>query len=128
MEQVCPNCGATNRGTSRFCARCGHALPGVASQDTGKSDSSVELPWLQAVQDKAVQSTSSLGPEGADATGPTVVSDKPERLDDDATPHDAREETPQEQPPSTSGASAEAQTPEDEARKDEPPPPWVVSI
>jgi hypothetical protein len=130
MEQVCPNCGATNRGTSRFCARCGHTLPGVESQDSGKSEGSVELPWLQAVQDKAVQSTSSLGPEGAatqDTPGSAGVSDQ-EQDDSLAAQAPAQEETPQEQLPSASDASAEAQMPEDEARKDEPPPPWVVSI
>src|SRR5438045_3528917 len=132
MDQVCPNCGATNRGTSRFCARCGHTLPGVESQGATKSEGSMELPWLQAVQDKAVQSTSSLGPEGADAADAadvTAVSDKPEGRDESATTQvAAHEETPQEQPPSSSDASTGAQTPEDEARKDEPPPPWVVSI
>src|SRR5438067_9623967 len=102
MDQVCPNCGATNRGTSRFCAGCGHPRPGIESQDATKSEGSMELPWLQAVQDKAVQSTSSLGPGGADAADVadiTAVSDKPERQDESATSHaTAQEEMPQEQP------------------------------
>src|SRR5712691_8634178 len=71
MEQICPNCGATNRSTSRYCARCGHSLPGGEAQDAQKSEGSLELPWLQAVQDKAVQSTSSLGPEATGTTGTT---------------------------------------------------------
>jgi hypothetical protein len=122
MEQTCPNCGATNRGTSRFCARCGFTLPGVEGEQTKQSEGSMDLPWLQAVQDKAVNRTSNLerGAE-AEAQAPTdeieVVATTPDVADTE-TGAQAQQETEQqtEQPAESQGD------------KDEPPPPWVVSI
>jgi len=81
----------------------------------------MELPWLQAVQDKAVQKTSSLDTE-AEATAPAT----------------GQPQAQQEQPPAESVAQADVQAQHDttpsetdveaEPKKDEPPPPWVVSI
>src|SRR5262245_19751414 len=113
MEQTCPNCGATNRSTSRFCARCGQTLPGEESGASQKSEGSMDLPWLQAVQDKAVQKTSSL-----DTAAPQEASTSPQ-----PQPQAGPTAEPQAQPPAQQDASSET-----EPQKDEPPPPWVVSI
>src|SRR4029453_9310588 len=92
MEQTCPNCGATNRSTSRFCARCGQTLPGTGAEAAQKSEGSIDLPWLQAVQDKAVQRTSSLDAEEAKGAA-------------------AQSQAQSEQPPAEPAAQSQAQPP-----------------
>src|SRR5690349_14757561 len=63
MDITCPKCGATNRNTSRFCARCGEALPDTPQNATHKESGEMNLPWLQAVQERAVHRTGHLRPE-----------------------------------------------------------------
>ena len=83
MDTTCPNCGATNRPTSRFCAKCGQPLPRLqqaqprppapgqpgpeqapSSTPTPASTPATatpqeegkagfDLPWLQTVQERA---------------------------------------------------------------------------
>ncbi len=132
MEQICPNCGTTNRGTSRFCARCGQTLPQLEGDETEVSEGSLNLPWLQAVQDKAVQRTSSLGPEEVkeqvSGTPSTAREGQPEGASasqPSVQPLEAAAQAPGEtQPP----AQTPAQQPEEGGNKNEPPPPWVVGI
>ena len=75
-DVVCTTCGATNRGTSHFCARCGQPLPPAeeGAQDASAAGEAgqgaqvkpdappagVDLPWLQAVQQHSVKETSDL--------------------------------------------------------------------
>lgn len=69
MDIVCQNCGATNRNTSRFCARCGEPLPHEeAGADQPASSTGVDLPWLRAVQDHAVKQTEDLRKAPLDQT------------------------------------------------------------
>ncbi len=121
MEVICLHCGASNRSTSRFCARCGRALA-QQGQTGQKNEGSIELPWLQAVQDKAVQKTSALGPEAAGQSAPNV---------EPAPASEPVEQTPIQKTSADSQLST-AQPSEQQAdvskQKDEPPPPWVVSI
>ncbi|HET9493536.1 MAG TPA: zinc ribbon domain-containing protein [Chloroflexia bacterium] len=135
MELTCPNCGATNRSTSRFCARCGTALP----RREPAADQQIDLPWLQAVEDRAVKETTSL-PTGQPPQ-PPAEQQQPQQ----AQPAPAGEQ-PQPLPKQTAPLPPEYQSavrpaqPEGEAQQeppakpegppapDEPPPPWVVSI
>ncbi|MEO8285460.1 MAG: hypothetical protein ABI670_03375 [Chloroflexota bacterium] len=125
MEIICLHCGATNRGTSRFCARCGRELP-TSDTQAQQNEGSLELPWLQAVQDKAVQRTSSLDTEGAEATRATPDAQPPQAQADahaQAETPPASADAAEGQPPVTPAGE-----PEDTGKADEPPPPWVVSI
>ena len=130
MEQTCPNCGATNRGTSRFCARCGQLLPQVEGDQPRKSEGSLDLPWLQAVQDKAVQNTSSLGPSLQKRPRPQTPArhnplnkrnNRARKMLPAASqpPQAAQQPTAEQVPPGQPGAGE---------NKGEPPPPWVVGI
>jgi hypothetical protein len=98
------------------------------------------LPWLQAVQDKAVQRTSSLGPEevkGAGAGAKGQGSEAPSAAQAGQSPQGAPQQPPvqseqaatqapgETQPPL---AQAPAQQPGEGGNKNEPPPPWVVGI
>src|SRR5437763_10991580 len=59
MDIDCPKCGATNRRTSRFCARCGEVL--MPSEDAGgQNGKGLNLTWLEAVQDRATKQTGEL--------------------------------------------------------------------
>ena len=120
MEQTCPNCGATNRGTSRFCARCGFTLPGFEGEEAQKSEGSMELPWLQAVQDKAVHRTSNLDRD-AQAEAEAASTEAPAA----ATPNVAASDADAQVQPEAEQLEQPAEPTGD---KDEPPPPWVVSI
>jgi hypothetical protein len=117
-DLTCPNCGAANRPTSRFCARCGEVLPkpNAAQEPSGGT---LDLPWLQSVQDKAVKGTESLDtyegqvtptPPAPAAPTPTQRQPEPARSSEATEPLPEGQEPPQAGPP------------------DEPPPPWVVSI
>ncbi len=126
MDISCPNCGSTNRDTSRFCARCGellHPESGQAQSGAG-GESGLDLPWLQTVQDRASKP-------------------KTERLTDAQPVQPPRPEPPQpdEQPQHVTSAQAEAgipllqpaaneqSTPQQAAPDpNEAPPEWVVSI
>jgi len=131
MEQTCPNCGATNRGTSRFCARCGQLLPQAEGDQPGKSEGSLDLPWLQAVQDKAVQNTSSLGSEpaekapAADAGPAQPAQQSQQQSAQDAAPMASQPPQAAQQP---TAEQAPIQQPGAGENKGEPPPPWVVGI
>ncbi len=147
MELTCPNCGATNRATSRFCSRCGTALP----RPEPAADQQLDLPWLKAVEDRAVKETTSLPthPAPAAATpaeqppqtslkeehaGPVLRSTAPLPPEYQGA---VSPSTPLEAAQVESGGGAQAaqppaeqgpQEPEGPPRADEPPPPWVVSI
>jgi hypothetical protein len=142
MELTCPNCGAKNRSTSRFCARCGTALP----RPEPAADQQLDLPWLQAVEDRAVKETTSLPTPLAQ---PPAEQQPPQQVQPaQAVPAQGQSEpVPHETaplPPDYQGAARPAQPgPEGEAQQqvaqppsrpevppsaDEPPPPWVVSI
>lgn len=141
MDITCPKCGATNRNTSRFCARCGEALPTTA-QNAGQEDtgSDLNLPWLQAVQERAVQRTGHLRPsqigepEGdleEEAPTPSASTEAAPSSAPVEPPAEAQQAQP-EQPavPSLVEEPAVAAT-EEQPKKgsaDEPPPEWVVGI
>src|SRR3954451_23913020 len=61
MDIACPNCGASNRPTSRFCAKCGQELPKPAAPQTEDSGD-LNLPWLKGVQERATHRTGDLDP------------------------------------------------------------------
>src|SRR5438045_828351 len=67
MDITCPKCGATNRSTSRFCARCGEPLPQPTEieQDPQTSTGGLNLPWLQGVQERSTRPTNRLPDEEA---------------------------------------------------------------
>lgn len=123
MEVTCLNCGAINRNTGRFCARCGQVLPKIDAQGAGsepEEGNSLELPWLQAVKDKAVLPTTGLDaqkaepqpPAGQDAAQPPVGAQQEQT------------QAPTEEPQTPE--QSEPQKPAEPA--DAPPPTWVVSI
>lgn len=121
MDVICPNCGATNRNTGRFCARCGHTLPRV-EDPTGQTDATLDLPWLRAVNDKAVLPTTGLTPANVESAPaievqPTVVGEPDELVEQEA-------ET-QLEPAVEVQAAVE---PEAKEPPDAPPPNWVVGI
>src|SRR5690349_24175188 len=58
MDITCPKCGAANRNTSRFCARCGEVLH--AAESTAQNGKGLNLSWLEAVQERAVKQTGDL--------------------------------------------------------------------
>src|SRR5690349_5968898 len=123
MDVKCPNCGATNRNTSRFCARCGEALPETPQNAERKDSGEMNLPWLQAVQDRAVQRTDRLHPS---QIGESEDDDLEEEIDPaPATPVAAQPSS--QQKPAEETATQVEQTPQDqpqEATPDEPPPDW----
>lgn len=175
MDVTCPNCGAINRNTSRFCARCGQTLPHVedaattdgaaAAQGTsgaqgqegqtqaqGAPSSGVDLPWLQAVQQHAVQETSDLRrtppPTAGDAgqtrqttQQPVVPAPEPpvsqqsgaQQGQPDATlpQQPAGEQLPsnvRQLPVRDPGAPDQQTQAPPQPDPNEPPPDWVVSI
>lgn len=76
MDIICTNCGATNRNTSHFCARCGERLPHEESSagQPAASATGVDLPWLQAVQEHAVQQTEDLRKSPLEPVQPSLTS------------------------------------------------------
>ncbi len=120
MDVTCLNCGATNRSTSRFCARCGHDLHPAQNHETTGNDEpqAVDLPWLQGVQDRAVLPTDRLKADNLAQTPPTPpTSSTPPSLS-------PGEQPPTQQPMEPATTEEPPQTP----APDEAPPPWVVSI
>lgn len=134
-EVTCPNCGATNRSTGRFCARCGHTLPRVENA-SGQSDATLDLPWLRAVNDKAVLPTTGLTPANADATQATsaadatpAISDIPDTQVAQQTPLDEHQQVVEHDvEPSAPVEPAPEQAPPTGEPPDAPPPNWVVGI
>jgi hypothetical protein len=109
----CPKCGAANRKTSRFCARCGEVLE--AGEATGQQNGQgLNLSWLEAVQDRAVKQTGELSAQKL------------------AEAEAARGAQSQQAPPEAepqAGTKAQAGEPAPgEGAPDEPPPEWVVGI
>src|SRR5207244_5005945 len=134
MDINCPKCGAANRRTSRFCARCGEVLlpPEDAGEQNGKG---LNLSWLEAVQDRASKQTGELRAQRLaeiEATRATRVEQaraeaglEPEagaeaQAQEAAGAGEPRAEAAPEQP-------APGKTPR-EGAPDEPPPEWVVGI
>ncbi|HUP27160.1 MAG TPA: hypothetical protein VM409_01905 [Chloroflexia bacterium] len=129
MDVTCKNCGAINRNTSRFCARCGELLP--TEGGAPEEGASLDLPWLQTVQDQASKPpTEKLGER---QVAPTTEAQAPK-----ASPERPQSETPSlepaamEQPRAQASEAAPAVDHEEPthppAQPDEPPPGWVVSI
>src|SRR3954453_14027834 len=58
MDISCPKCGAANRNTSRFCARCGEVLK--AAEGVAQNGKGLTLSWLEGVQERAVKQTGEL--------------------------------------------------------------------
>ncbi len=123
MDVICQNCGATNRNTGRFCARCGAALPRQEGEE--HDHEFMDLPWLQAVNEKAVLPTTGLGPEKVNAAAQPEIAGKTEN-----TGTELAEESEAASPsPGSTEDAAEAAEPGKEAEApDAPPPNWVVSI
>lgn len=134
MDVTCPNCGATNRQTSRFCAKCGQALPQPAAP--AKPDSGdLNLPWLKGVQERAAVKAgdldSALQPD-YDPTGdaPSAAKEPPSEAPP-AGGQPRAESVEGETLASDVSTEAPAQTEpagEDKSPADEPPPEWVVGI
>ncbi len=119
MDVTCLNCGAINRSTGRFCARCGQALPKIDEEDgtTGEQNrGSLELPWLQAVKDKAVLPTTGLDAQKIEPQAPEEAKSNSQAQSTNVVNVEAQ---PEAQP-------VEAEKPPEPA--DAPPPTWVVSI
>ncbi|MBF6614219.1 MAG: zinc-ribbon domain-containing protein [Chloroflexi bacterium] len=126
MDVTCPNCGASNRSTSRFCARCGHDLHPTQNHEATSNNEpqSVDLPWLQGVQDRAVLPTDRLKADNLAQTPPTPSI--PSIPFTSSTPPTA---SPGEQPATQQPTEpATTEEPPRTAPPDEAPPPWVVSI
>ena len=139
MELTCPNCQAKNRSTSRFCARCGTALP----RPEPEADRQLDLPWLQAVEDKAVKETTSLPtqppqpPAGqtAQPAQPAPASpagEQPGPVPKQTAPlppeYQGAMRQPTQHEPQPEQPQQVAQPPTEQPPADEPPPPWVVGI
>jgi hypothetical protein len=134
MDVACPKCGASNRNTSRFCARCGEPLPQQAENGQPQAGGELNLPWLQAVHERAVQQTGHIDSQdiatedradtGTEEAAQTAV-DEPEApaaevVDQAAAPGEST--APPEAPADAESAESAA------ADADEPPPGWVVGI
>jgi hypothetical protein len=123
IDITCPKCGAANRKTSRFCARCGEVLEaGEASgQQNGQE---LNLSWLEAVQDRAVKETGQLDAhklaDEVEAERVAHTSQAPVQAEPQARPEAQAGEPALE-------ALAEEHGP-GEGAPDEPPPEWVVGI
>lgn len=141
MNAACPNCGSINRSTSRFCARCGHTLhpDGAEGQAPGaEGSSSLDLPWLQSVQERALKpKTERLTDAQPVQTTPTTQ--EPEQATEQPQPAPSAMQAPTEGVPAPSqpstigttgeGASAVGAAPQQPpADPNEAPPEWVVSI
>lgn len=127
---ICPNCGAANRPTSRFCSRCGERLPHPEepSEQAQQGRPALDLPWLQGVQEKAAK------PDTERLAAEQIAGEQPI-----GAPH-PQPAQPQPLQPSQQAASVEQQTPQpaepeqpEQAEQphsppDEPPPQWVVGI
>src|SRR5436190_4437220 len=143
MDITCSNCGAANRNTSRFCARCGEALP-AADNATKQNGEALNLPWLQGVQEKAIKQTGELSAErlaevealrAAKAAPPPAkepVADEPapaapaNQAQPEAS-HDVPDQAA-DQPPTVAASPDQAASATEEGSPDEPPPDWVVGI
>ncbi|MEP6775461.1 MAG: hypothetical protein ABJA50_07685, partial [Chloroflexota bacterium] len=94
-------------------------MPKIDEEDsgTGQQDrGSLELPWLQAVKDKAVLPTTGLDAQKVEPQAPEEAKSSSQAQRTNA---EAQEEQPRAQP-------VEAEKPPEPA--DAPPPTWVVSI
>lgn len=126
MEVACPKCGASNRNTSRFCARCGEVLPRPEAEQQGEEE--LNLPWLQAVQEKAeILRTGGLTPA-------MIPDEEPETPAQPAPPNPPPPQQAQQPPAQETGAATpqpaaqNAPAPGTPDTPDEPPPDWVVGI
>lgn len=126
MDVICSNCGATNRNTGRFCARCGHVLPRTENE-AGQSDSTLDLPWLRAVNDKAVLPTTGLTPANVAPTTPTPAPEPP-AANPESEPVVAETEPAAEPAVEIQAAPEPEAEPEPTEPADAPPPNWVVGI
>src|SRR5436190_14815540 len=101
MDVTCLNCGTVNRTTSRFCAKCGEALPRPEDSEQ-QGEGALNLPWLQAVHERAVKQTGGLNPNVlAEAEARRAAQEQPQE-----------QETPQAQPEaSTPETAADVATP-----------------
>ena len=145
MDVSCPKCGATNRNTSRFCARCGELLhhdEEGAAQQAG-SEGGLDLPWLRGVQDRAskpkterltdAQTVQPAQPPQPKATPPSEQS-QPLGVTESvaSTPSEQALATDEpnaaEQGPPSGPIQQEAQAAQPAPDPNEAPPPWVVSI
>jgi len=121
MEITCPNCNAQNAAKSRFCSKCGEALP-FQSEAPQQESSGLDLPWLRSVQEQAEK------PPTEKLTGAQVEQHaQPERPagDEDPSPPAVPIEA-QTQSGDSESTDTTAELPE--GPPDEPPPGWVVSI
>ncbi|HEX9987809.1 MAG TPA: zinc-ribbon domain-containing protein [Chloroflexia bacterium] len=141
MDVLCPKCGASNRNTSRFCARCGETLPHADETEQAGSEA-FELPWLQGVQDRATKPpTEQLKEQQVEAaqtkpappaTPPTPIAQPPAADAGDIPPSqtDGGAQA-SEQPPEQVEAAPDVKAPIElrpTGSPNEPPPQWVVGI
>ncbi|HYP21676.1 MAG TPA: zinc ribbon domain-containing protein [Chloroflexia bacterium] len=141
MDVLCPKCGASNRNTSRFCARCGETLPHAEEAEQSGSEA-FELPWLQGVQERANKPTTEQLKEQqveVEQTTPTppvappAPIPQPSAADTGGTPAAQIDggEQPSEQPPEQEEATPDVKAPIElrpTGSPNEPPPQWVVGI
>lgn len=139
MDIICPKCGTLNKDASRFCARCGEDLPhdGESAQENAtphESARSLDLPWLQTVQDRAVKQTGRLAepqanktPEPPPALSPSAASTPAQRQ-----PEDVHILAPEAALPSSQQQEDEPSIDADPSKPtgdpNEPPPGWVLGI
>ena len=145
MDIRCDNCGLVNRNTSRYCAQCGQALARPADEQThgapetsqDRDQSGLDLPWLQAVEDRAAKPLTERLPgdttsQPAQSPQPTQPSQSPEPTPTPIRGRPARLTQPIEDEPTTSSRqpAANNQPPAHQPPADpnERPPNWVVGI
>ena len=94
----------------------------AAAEESGQRDqSSLELPWLQAVKDKAVLPTTGLDAQKVEPQPPPAEVESSSQAQ--STDVEAQEEQPEAQP---EAQPVDVEKPPEPA--DAPPPTWVVSI
>ncbi|MEO5953642.1 MAG: hypothetical protein ABIQ44_14340 [Chloroflexia bacterium] len=95
--------------------------------EAGQSDNTLDLPWLRAVNDKAVLPTTGLTPANVAPTPSTPVTAPEPPVTDTAPEPDTHQAEPPVEPAVEMQAAPE---PEPEATEppDAPPPNWVVGI
>ncbi|HYO48621.1 MAG TPA: hypothetical protein VEW94_02120 [Chloroflexia bacterium] len=137
MDVLCLKCGASNRNTSRFCARCGETLPHAEEAEQAGSEA-FELPWLQGVQERANKPpTEQLREQQVEAAKPPVAQPTPipqppatDAGDIPPSQIDGGEQA-SEQPPEQEEATPDVNAPIElrpTGSPNEPPPQWVVGI
>ena len=88
MDITCLKCGAANRNTSHFCAKCGEKLPRAKKATLHKGQ--LNMPCLHRVHERAVKETGGLDPA-------KVAEAEAARAGEPSQPQPSSEEAPQAQ-------------------------------